>query len=60
MQQLTGRSACFMAALCVAGWIIGAGAVVIATGKPSSGAVTVLAASVAALLALRELRTAAG
>ena len=60
MQQLTGRSACFMAALCVAGWIIGAGAGGIAMGKPSSGVVTVLAASVAALLALRELKAAAG
>ena len=49
-----------MAALCVAGWIIGAGAVVIATGKAGSGAVTVLAAGVAALLALRELKGAAG
>ena len=60
MQQLTARSACFMAALCVAGWIIGAGAVVIATGKAGSGAVTVLAAGAAALLALRELKGAAG
>ena len=56
MRWTTWRRVLLVLAVFGAAWIVGAGAVLIAAGDVTGGAVTVATAGAAAALAVRELR----